>query len=277
MALSFTYHQFPDFILTPEFDTSMLKISSFNVNGIRAAHRKGFLDWVGESNPDVICLQEMRALEEQVPSKIRKLDYHNYYHVAEKKGYSGVAIFTKEEPLKVEYGIGHDWIDAEGRVIMTELENVRVFSIYAPSGTTGDIRQDLKMEFLDVFRDYARPFLEDDKPTVFCGDFNICHTAIDIHNPKQNKNTSGFLPEERKWVSDLLDEGYEDVYRRLHEGETDLYSWWSYRAASKDRNKGWRIDYHLATPELLDKAREAEIEMKWDLSDHAPVSINYEL
>ncbi|HET8865317.1 MAG TPA: exodeoxyribonuclease III [Gracilimonas sp.] len=255
----------------------MVKISSYNVNGIRAAHRKGFNDWVKESDPDIICIQELRALPEQIPGDIKTLDYHEAYHIAEKKGYSGVAIYSKSKPLNVEEGIGKDWIDAEGRVIMAEFEKFRVFSIYAPSGTTGDIRQDMKMDFLDNFIRFGEQFVKDGKPSVFCGDFNICHTEIDIHNPSRQHKTSGFLPEERQWVTDFLDKGYEDVFRKLHPDKEDLYSWWSYRAASKERNKGWRIDYHLATPELAKKAVNAEIEMKWDLSDHAPVSIEYDL
>lgn len=255
----------------------MVKISSYNVNGIRAAHRKGFVNWVEESKPDVICIQELRALETQVPDEVRELDYHEAYHVAEKKGYSGVAIYSKEEPIKVEEGLGVDWIDSEGRVLMAEFESYRVFSVYAPSGTTGDIRQDMKMDFLEKFIRFGTQLRKDSKPTVFCGDINICHTEIDIHNPDKQHRTSGFLPEEREWVSDFLDVGYEDVFRKLHPKKTDLYSWWSYRAASKERNKGWRIDYHLATPELAEKARKAEIEMKWDISDHAPVSVIYDL
>lgn len=255
----------------------MVKISSFNVNGIRAAHRKGFTDWIEHSDPDIVCLQELRALEHQVPQEIQALDYHAVYHTAEKKGYSGVGILSKEPPLRTCSGIGVDWIDREGRVLMAEFENLYVFSIYAPSGTTGDVRQDLKMEFLDVFLPFAQTYLEQDKPVVFCGDFNICHTEIDIHNPQQNKNTSGFLPEERAWVTRLLECGYADVFRELNQGETDLYSWWSYRAASKERNKGWRIDYHMACPRLLPAAESACIERKWNISDHAPVSVCYTL
>lgn len=255
----------------------MLKISSFNVNGIRAAHRKGFTDWVEKSDPDIICLQEVRALKEQIPKAIKELDYHADYHVAEKKGYSGVCILSKDKPIRTCSGIGVDWIDSEGRILMAEFEDLYVFSVYAPSGTTGDIRQDLKMEFLDVFYTFATDYLQKDKPVVFCGDFNICHTKIDIHNPVQNKNTSGFLPEERAWVTQLLEAGYNDVFRHLHPEKTDLYSWWSYRAASKKRNKGWRIDYHMACPKLLPAAHSARIEMEWDLSDHAPVTISYDL
>lgn len=235
------------------------------------------MQWVEESNPDIICIQELRALENQIPNDIKELEYHEAYHVAEKKGYSGVAIYSKKEPIQIVEGIGEDWIDAEGRVIMAEFDDFRVFSVYAPSGTTGDIRQDMKMDFLDKFIHFGKQVVTDDKPSVFCGDFNICHTEIDIHNPSRQHNTSGFLPEERQWVTDFLETGYEDVFRNLHPGKEDLYSWWSYRAASKERNKGWRIDYHLATPELAKKAVNAEIEAKWDLSDHAPVSILYNM
>ncbi len=255
----------------------MLKISSLNVNGIRAAHRHGFTDWVDQTDPDIICLQELRAMEHQVPNPVKKLNYHEAYHTAEKKGYSGVGILSKQKPIRIKKGMGVDWIYNEGRVMMTEFENLYVFSIYAPSGTTGDERQDLKMEFLDCLLPFAQKFLSKEKPIVICGDYNICHKPIDIHNPKRNKNTSGFLPEEREWVTRLLQTGFEDVYRRLHEDEGDLYSWWSYRAASKERNKGWRIDYHMSCPKMLKLAKEATIEMEWDLSDHAPVTISYEL
>lgn len=255
----------------------MIKISSYNVNGIRAAHRKGFIDWVEESAPDIICIQELRADETQIPEEVKALGYHQYNHVAEKKGYSGVSVYSKEKPLNVFEGLGTEWIDKEGRVLVLEFEKFFVCSVYAPSGTTGDIRQDMKYKFLDDFYKFGKKYLNKEKGMVFCGDFNICHKPIDIHNPEKQNNTSGFLPEERKWVSDFLALGYEDVFRNLHQNVPDLYSWWSYRSASKERNKGWRIDYHFATKELASKAVEAEIEMKWDISDHAPVSITYEL
>jgi len=255
----------------------LVKISSYNVNGIRAAHRKGFLDWVEESNPDVICIQELRADDSQIPDEIVALNYHRHIHIAEKKGYSGVAIFSKEKPISVTEGMGTEWIDSEGRVIIAEFESFYVCSVYAPSGTTGDIRQDMKYKFLDDFYAFGKKYLDESKEIVFCGDFNICHEAIDIHNPEKQNNISGFLPEERKWISDFLKMGFQDVYRNLHENEPDLYSWWSYRAASKQRNKGWRIDYHFATGGLAKKAVSAEIEMKWDISDHAPVSVTYDI
>jgi exodeoxyribonuclease-3 len=252
-------------------------ISSLNLNGIRAAYRKGFTDWVSQTNPDIICLQELRAHEHQVPKPIQDLDYCSIYHTAEKKGYSGVGILSKQEPISVHTGIGIDWINREGRVLMAEFENLYVCSLYAPSGTTGDERQDLKMDFLDIFLPYAVSYLAKEKPVAFCGDYNICHQAIDIHNPRRNKNTSGFLLEERQWVTKLLNEGFEDVFRNLHPEEPDLYSWWSYRAASKERNKGWRIDYHITSPELQEVAIKAKIQMEWDMSDHAPVTIQYNI
>ncbi|MCR9133058.1 MAG: exodeoxyribonuclease III [bacterium] len=255
----------------------MIKISSYNINGVRAAHRKGFVDWVEQSNPDIICIQELRADETQIPPEIGELKYHQHIFSAEKKGYSGVAIFSKNEVPEIKHGMGIEWIDGEGRVITAEYEALRVVSAYFPSGTTGDVRQEMKMKFLADFHSWAAQFVSDDKPTVICGDFNICHEAIDIHNPDKQHKTSGFLPEERAWVTDFLATGFEDVFRNLHPGEKDLYSWWSYRAGSKGKNKGWRIDYQMATPALAAKANEAVIEKEWDISDHAPVTITYDL
>lgn len=255
----------------------MLKISSYNINGVRAAHRKGLMEWIKKSAPDIICFQELRANIDQVPEEMKELEYHQAYYVAEKKGYSGVSIYSKREPVSIQEGIGVDWIDREGRVLTFEYKDFRLVSVYIPSGSSGDHRQDLKMKFLDDFTAFGRKLADDKKPTLICGDFNICHEEIDIHNPSKQHNNSGFLPEERKWVTDFLKLGYEDVFRNLHPGEPDLFSWWSYRAASKERNKGWRIDYHMASPELSLTAKEAFIEKDWDMSDHAPVTIIYDL
>ena len=255
----------------------MLKISSYNINGVRAAHRKGFIEWVNQSNPDIICIQELRADETQLPDEIKELDYQQYIVSAEKKGYSGVAIFSKNEASDIKIGIGVDWIDSEGRVITAEYDNFRLVSAYFPSGTTGDVRQEMKMKFLSDFIKWGKQFVGDSKPTIICGDFNICHLEIDIHNPDKQHKTSGFLPEERKWVTDFLATGYEDVFRKIHPTKTDVYSWWSYRAGSKGKNKGWRIDYQMGTPEIAGKAKEAFIEKEWDISDHAPVSVIYDI
>ncbi|MCC5925717.1 MAG: exodeoxyribonuclease III [Bacteroidetes bacterium] len=255
----------------------MLKIASYNVNGIRAAHRKGLTEWINRTKPDVICFQELKADESQVPEQLKALNYHQFYHPAEKKGYSGVAIFTNIAPDEVEIGMGVDWVDAEGRVIRARIKGIDVFSVYAPSGTTGDARQALKMAFLDAFTPFIRRYNTGDNPVVFCGDFNIAHTEIDIHNPIANKKTSGFLPEERAWVTSILnDEGLRDVFREHHPAVGDLYSWWTYRAGAKGNNKGWRIDYHFANKLLADKRIDAVIERELDLSDHAPVTVTYD-
>ena len=255
----------------------MVRISSYNINGVRAAVRKGLVDWVDNSSPDIICIQELRAIESQLPKEFKELEYHKYYHTAEKKGYSGVAILSKKEPLSVKEGIGVDWIDSEGRVLTLEYENYNVLSAYFPSGTTGDARQDMKMKFLSDFEQLGLGIIKNNKPTIICGDFNICHKEIDIHNPAQQQKTSGFLPEEREWVSSFLDIGFEDVFRNLNKDVADLYSWWSYRAASKERNKGWRIDYQMATNDIAETAKAAIIEKEWDISDHAPVTLDYDI
>lgn len=254
----------------------MTKISSLNINGIRAGERKGFSEWIQNENPDIICLQELKAMEDQIPDEIRELEYHQYYHPAEKKGYSGVGILTKEEPKSVQIGMDNDWIDREGRVIMSEFDRFRIFSVYVPSGTSGDERQQIKYQFMDEFFDFINPYLEDEKPTIFAGDFNIAHTEIDIHNPVANKKNSGFLPEERAWFTEVLNSGFVDAFRTLHTDEKDLYSWWSYRAASKKRNKGWRIDYHLVNPATEPFLEKGRIEFEQNMSDHAPVTLTYD-
>jgi exodeoxyribonuclease III len=252
-------------------------ISSYNVNGIRAATKKGLAQWIRDTKPDVICLQEIKAEADQIPDEIRELGYFEYYHSAEKKGYSGVAILSKFEPEAVEVGMGTPWIDGEGRVLKVRVKGVDIYSIYAPSGTSGDIRQQMKYEFLDAFSDFARPLLQSKSPVVLCGDFNIAHKEIDIHNPVSNKNSSGFLPEERAWFSEFLELGYKDIFRELHPNMADLYSWWTYRAGAKGNNKGWRIDYHLGSPQMLSLAKQGRIERELDLSDHVPVTIEYDI
>lgn len=208
---------------------SDLKIASYNVNGIRAATRKGLVSWIKESAPDLICFQEMRSTQEDMPKELAELDYHQYHEIAQKKGYSGVSIFSTTPANAIHYGIGVDWIDNEGRVLTAEYDEFRLVSAYFPSGTTGDVRQDMKMEFLDHFMDFATDLKRDEKPTIITGDFNICHLEIDIHNPEKQHKTSGFLPEERAWVSNLLSSGYSDAFREIHPTLEEVYSWWSYR------------------------------------------------
>lgn len=251
------------------------KVSSYNVNGIRAAEKKGFSNWVKTEQPDIICLQEIKAEETQIPEEVHALGYHSEWLSAEKKGYSGVAILSKEKPLASAKGMGLDWVDAEGRVLMFEYPDFKVYSVYAPSGTSGDVRQTLKYQFLDAFYEFAHAEAQKGKPVLFCGDINIAHREIDIHDPVRNKNSSGFLPEEREWFTRFLESGFHDVFRELHPDLKDVYSWWTYRAGAKGNNKGWRIDYHLATKELASKALEGNIKRELNLSDHVPVTITY--
>ena len=251
-----------------------MKIFSYNLNGIRAAMRKGLVDWLKEANPDVLLIQETKAQPEQIEQEeFEALGYHCYWHSAEKKGYSGVGILCKLKPDHIEVGCGMDYIDQEGRILGADFGDLSIMSVYVPSGSSGDARQDLKMKFLGDFQEYIRGLLKERPQLIIGGDFNICHTEIDIHNPKSNKDTSGFLPEERAWLSDFLKEGLIDSFRQFHEGEVDRYSWWSYRANARANNKGWRIDYQMAGEALKERLNGAEIWPDAMHSDHCPVSV----
>lgn len=253
-------------------------ITSLNLNGIRSATTKGLAEFIKQVNADIICFQELKAQEDQIPNEIIELGFHSFYHSAQKKGYSGVGILSKKKPISIEIGSGIDWIDSEGRVLVVEFEELVAVSVYAPSGTTGDIRQEVKYRFLDAFLIYAEKLKQKfNKEVVFCGDFNIAHKNIDIHNPVSNKNSSGFLPEERAWFTTFLESGFVDVFREINPDLKDVYSWWSFRAGARKNNKGWRIDYQLATPLLASKAIKAEIDYDTVLSDHAAVTIEYVL
>lgn len=248
-----------------------MKIISYNVNGIRAALNKGFADWLISANPDVICIQETKAQPDQIDTELLAgLGYKSFIHSATKKGYSGVAIFTKIDPDHVEIGCGIDYIDFEGRVIRADFGDVSVMSVYMPSGSSGDIRQEVKMKFLGDFQNYINELKKERPNLIISGDYNICHKAIDIHNPVSNKKTSGFLPEEREWVSAFIDSGFIDSFRAFNE-EPHNYSWWSYRANARANNKGWRIDYHMATDTLKDRLKRAAILPEAKHSDHCPI------
>jgi len=249
-----------------------MKIISYNVNGIRAAVKKGFVEWLQDENPDVLCIQELKALPEQVDDFYSDLGYKMYWESAEKKGYSGVAILCKEEPKHIEYGCGNPLYDSEGRVIRTDFEDYSVMSVYMPSGTSGDIRQDFKYDWLDFFFDYVAEIRKSIPNLIISGDYNIAHTKIDIHNPISNKNSSGFLPEEREWFSKFIEAGFIDTFRAKNE-EPHHYSWWSYRANARANNKGWRIDYHMATSELKDRLTNAYILPNVKHSDHCPIVV----
>ena len=250
-----------------------MKIISYNVNGIRAALKKGFIDWLKSANPDVICLQEIKAQEDQLDlSVFENAGYHySYWFSAQKKGYSGVAILSKKEPTNVVYGTGIESMDFEGRNIRVDFDGVSVMSLYLPSGTNL-ARLEHKLEYMDLFQDYINTLKKEVPNLIICGDYNICHEAIDIHDPVRNKNISGFLPEERAWMSQFLENGFVDAFREFN-SEAHNYSWWSYRANSRKNNKGWRLDYTLVTQSLQEKLKRAVILSEAVHSDHCPVLV----
>ena len=255
----------------------MTTIISYNVNGIRAALKKGWSDWASLTNADVICLQETKAHKNQLDLSIfDELGYYHYWFSAQKKGYSGVAILCKEKPLHVEYGCGIESYDFEGRVIRVDFKEYSIISVYFPSGSSGEDRQSFKIRFLKDFTLYVNSLKKKIPNLIISGDYNICHKEIDIHNPISNKNTSGFLPEERDWLSSFLHEGFEDSFRVLNQNP-DQYSWWSYRAGSRLRNKGWRIDYHMVSSSILSKIKRATILSEAKHSDHCPILLGIEL
>ncbi len=252
----------------------MKRIISYNVNGIRAAEKKGWSDWAKASNADIICLQEVKANLDQVNLDIfTELGYHYYWYPAQKKGYSGVAILTKEKPKHIEYGCGIQAYDDEGRILRADFEGYSVISVYIPSGSSGELRQSFKMQFLEDFFGYVKELKKDIPNLVISGDYNICHKPIDIHNPVSNKKTSGFLPEEREWLSHFIENaGFEDSFRTFN-ADPDCYSWWSYRAASRTRNKGWRIDYNMVSSEIKNKITRSAILKDAVHSDHCPILV----
>ncbi len=250
-----------------------MQIITYNVNGIRAALKKDFLGWLKATNADVVCLQEIKANTDQFDQGvITDLGYDCYWNSAEKKGYSGVAIFSKVKPKHVEYGCGIEAIDFEGRILRVDFDEVSVMSAYFPSGSSGDVRQAFKMQFLGLFQNYINELKKSFPKLIISGDYNICHQAIDIHNPQRNKNTSGFLPEEREWVSQFLASGFIDSFRHLN-SEPHNYSWWSYRANARAKNLGWRIDYNMISENLLSNLKRSAILSQAVHSDHCPVLV----
>ena len=249
-----------------------MKIISYNVNGIRSALSKSFIDFLKAEQADVVCLQELKAQEADIPSVLfENLGYHCYYYPAQKKGYSGVGILTKIKPEAVSYGMGHDLFDAEGRVMGVMINGKLVVSAYFPSGTTGDIRQQVKYEFLDQFYDWVQKH-PSKSAMVICGDYNICHEPIDIHDPIRNATVSGFLPEERAWLDAFLKSGFIDSFRHFNK-EPHHYSWWSYRANARNNNKGWRIDYNLVSEPLREQLQRAVLLPEAKHSDHCPIVV----
>ena len=252
-----------------------MKVISYNVNGIRAAIKKGFLDWLKAANPDVICIQETKAQKEQLDLQLfEDAGYqYNYWFSAQKKGYSGVAILSKTKPNNVVYGTGIETMDFEGRNLRLDFDELSVMSLYLPSGTNA-ARLDFKFNFMAEFQAYANELKKEIPNLVICGDYNICHKEIDIHNPKQNKNTSGFLPVERKWIGEFISSGFIDTFRFLNK-EPHNYSWWSYRANSRNNNKGWRIDYCMASESLESNITRSFILPEAKHSDHCPIGVEF--
>lgn len=253
-----------------------MRIISYNVNGIRAAISKGFIDWLQQANPDIICLQEIKATEDQIPVEdIAKAGYpYQYYYSATKKGYSGVAILSKIKPNNVVHGTGIGHMDFEGRNLRADFDGFSVMSLYLPSGTNGD-RLDHKFMFMDDFQSYVTELRKETPNLIICGDYNICHEAIDIHDPIRNKNISGFLPQERAWLDGFMKSGFVDSFRHFN-SDPHQYSWWSYRAGARGNNKGWRIDYNLVSDSLKHKLKRAVILSDAMHSDHCPILVEIE-
>lgn len=250
-----------------------MKILSYNVNGIRAAITKGFLDWLQAANPDIICLQEIKATQDQIPVlEITAAGYpYQYYYPAQKKGYSGVAILSKIEPKQVVFGTGIDYMDFEGRNVRADFEDFSVMSLYLPSGTNIE-RLSHKFQYMADFQKYIDQLKIEIPNLIIGGDYNICHQAIDIHDPVRNAKVSGFLPEEREWLDGFMKSGFLDSFRMLNP-EPHNYSWWSYRANARNNNKGWRIDYNLVSEPMKDRIKRAYILPEAKHSDHCPVAI----
>ena len=247
-----------------------MKILSYNVNGIRAAMRKDILPWLQTTDADVVCIQETKATKEQVDLEaIQAAVYpYHYWFSAQKKGYSGVAIFCKQEPTHVAYGTGIESMDFEGRNIRVDFKEVSIMSLYLPSGTNS-ARLEHKLEYMALFQEYVNTLKKELPNLVICGDYNICHKAIDIHNPISNKNSSGFLPIERAWLDDFISQGFIDSFRHLNK-QPDQYTWWSYRANARANNKGWRIDYNMVSQPLKQHIKRAVILPAAVHSDHCP-------
>ncbi|MXV37610.1 exodeoxyribonuclease III [Flavobacteriaceae bacterium Ap0902] len=254
-----------------------MKIISYNVNGIRAAIKKGLLDWLETASPDILCLQETKAIKEQVNlDAIEEKGYHAYWNSAERKGYSGVAIFTRKKPMHVEYDTGIESLDGEGRVMRVDFDDVSVISLYLPNGGGSIERLDYKMKFCYDFTQYIYDLQKTHSNLVVCGDYNICHKPIDIHDPIRNANVSGFLPIEREWLTEYIEECKMIDSFRVFNQQPGQYTWWSYRARSRERNKGWRLDYHMVTEKLRPNLKRCVHLTEVKHSDHCPILLELE-
>ncbi len=254
-----------------------LRITSANLNGIRSAASKGFFDWMGQHRPDVVCVQELKAQPADLtPVMLAPHGYHGFFHCAEKKGYSGVGIYSRTQPDRVIEGMGEAAFDAEGRYLRADFGNLSVVSVYVPSGSSSEERQALKYVFLDAFFPLLQSLLDEQREFVICGDWNIAHREIDLKNWKGNLKNSGFLPEERAWLDKLYGSGWVDVFRQLYPDAGDTgYTWWSNRGQAYAKNVGWRIDLHVASSGMAQRARSAQVYKQQKFSDHAPLTVEY--
>ena len=253
-----------------------MRIISVNLNGIRSAFSKGFLPWLLQQDADIICLQELKAQAADITAQMATIPgYHSYFHYAEKKGYSGVGIYCRQKPQKVIEGLGLPEFDREGRYIEVQFGRLSVISLYLPSGSSGEERQEIKFKFMAAFMPHLRDLHASGREVLLCGDWNIAHTEKDLKNWRGNKKNSGFLPQERAWLSELFDVvGFVDVFRMLYP-DLQAYTWWSNRGQAWAKDVGWRIDYHIATPGLALAAQSASIYKEQRFSDHAPLTVNY--
>jgi len=254
-----------------------MRLISWNVNGIRAADRKGLFDWFKKESPDIFCLQEIKAMSEQIPPHLRNTPgYHIFLNSAERKGYSGVAAYSKKKPTDLKLGFGIEKFDSEGRTIVIEYPSFTLFNIYFPNGNKNQERLDYKLDFYDTFLGYVDNLKAEGKNIVVCGDFNTAHKEIDLTHPKQNEKKSGFLPIERAWIDTFIDHGYVDTFRHFNK-EPNQYSWWSNRTGARSRNVGWRLDYFFVNKEFMPKVKNAFIMQEVMGSDHCPVGIEIEV
>ncbi|MDN5342798.1 MULTISPECIES: exodeoxyribonuclease III [Oceanotoga] len=254
-----------------------MKLISWNVNGIRAIYKKNLLDFIKKYEPDILSIQEIKAMEDQLPKKLINFgDYKKYFFSAERKGYSGVSTFTKKEPKNIKFGMDNKIFDSEGRTLITEFDNFSLFNIYFPNGKANDERLKYKMDFYYYLLDYLEEYKKTQPNIIICGDVNTAHKEIDLARPKENSNTSGFLIEEREWIDKLLESGFLDAFRVFNKKE-DQYSWWDYKTKARERNVGWRIDYFFISETIKNNLKNAYHLDEIMGSDHCPIGIEIEI